>query len=83
MSYFFAGVSQFTNKLGAVTSKIANKLPFSKKHEEDIVDDFVVVPRHKYTKDDLSELSNKLSGIQQELRNMPDIDIKAMRQIFN
>ncbi len=68
MSFFFASVSQFT-------SKIVNNIPFIKKQQ----DDFVIVPRHKYTQADLSDLSKKLVGIQQELRSMPDIDIKELQ----
>jgi hypothetical protein len=63
MSYFFASVSQFT-------ANITNKLTFSKKQEEEKV----VVPSKKYN---LDAISKKLAGIQQELRNMPDIDIKV------
>jgi hypothetical protein len=67
MSFFFATVSQLTNKLGVVTANI-----FSKKPE----DDFVVVPRNKYNLN-LDDLSKKLAEQQQELRSMPDIGTKV------
>jgi hypothetical protein len=69
----------FKREILEVASKIVNKLPFSKKQEDDIVDGFVIVPRHKYTQADLSDLSKKLAGLKQELRSMPDIDIKALQ----
>ena len=54
-----------------VASKIANKLPFNKKQEDDLVDDFVVVPRHKYT---LEELSQNLAKQRQELMSIPEFE---------